>query len=185
LLNEAVTQFQAQAYKELLPSTGPVTARIIGVPNPEIEKQAQRVQEYMNYQIMYGMEEYESEFDQMLYFIGLAGSAFKKVYFDDVTKKPVSKFVPAEDVLVPYTATDLRTAERITHVVKMSKNELRKMQLSGFYADVKITEGGFTEYSAIQEEYDRLEGIERTSPDEEVTLYECHCLQDLKQKGCG
>tara|TARA_R100001244_G_scaffold56995_1_gene48473 strand:+ start:645 stop:3044 length:2400 start_codon:yes stop_codon:yes gene_type:complete len=181
LLNEAVTQFQAQAYKELLPSTGPVTARIIGVSNPEIEKQAQRVQEYMNYQIMYGMEEYESEFDQMLYFIGLAGSAFKKVYFDDVTKKPVSKFVPAEDVLVPYTATDLRTAERITHVVKMSKNELRKMQLSGFYADVKITEGGFTEYSAIQEEYDRLEGIERTSPDEEVTLYECHCSLDLEE----
>lgn len=181
VLNEAVTQFQAQAYKELLPSTGPVKAQIIGLSTPEVEKQAQRVQEYMNYQIMYGMEEYESEFDQMLYFIGLAGSAFKKVYFDDVTQKPVSKFVPAEDVLVPYTATDLRTAERITHVVKMSKNELRKMQLGGIYADVKITDGSSTEYSAIQEEYDRLEGIERTSTDEEVTIYECHCYLDLEE----
>ena len=181
VLNEAVTQFQAQAYKELLPSTGPVKAQIIGLSTPEVEKQAQRVQEYMNYQIMYGMEEYESEFDQMLYFIGLAGSAFKKVYFDDVAAKPVSKFVPAESVLVPYTATDLRTAERITHVVKMSKNELRKMQLGGVYADVKITDGGSTEYSAIQEEYDRLEGIERTSTDEEVTIYECHCYLDLEE----
>jgi hypothetical protein len=181
VLNEAVTQFQAQAYKELLPSTGPVKAQIIGLSTPEVEKQAQRVQEYMNYQIMYGMEEYESEFDQMLYFIGLAGSAFKKVYFDDVTQKPVSKFVPAEDVLVPYTATDIKTAERITHVVKMSKNELRKMQLGGIYADVKITDGSSTEYSAIQEEYDRLEGIERTSTDEEVTIYECHCYLDLEE----
>ena len=181
VLNEAVTQFQAQAYKELLPSTGPVKAQIIGLSTPEVEKQAQRVQEYMNYQIMYGMEEYESEFDQMLYFIGLAGSAFKKVYYDDVAAKPVSKFVPAEDVLVPYTATDLRTAERITHVVKMSKNELRKMQLGGVYADVKITDGGSTEYSAIQEEYDRLEGIERTSTDEEDTIYECHCYLDLEE----
>lgn len=181
VLNEAVTQFQAQAYKELLPSTGPVKAQIIGQSTPEVEQQAQRVQEYMNYQIMYGMEEYESEFDQMLYFIGLAGSAFKKVYYDDVAAKPVSKFVPAEDVLVPYTATDLRTAERITHVVKMSKNELRKMQLGGIYADVDITDGGSTEYSAIQEEYDRLEGIERTSTDEEVTIYECHCYLDLEE----
>jgi len=107
VLNEAVTQFQAQAYKEMLPSSGPVRAQIIGATNIELEKQAQRVQEYLNYQIMYNMEEYEPEFDQMLYFLGLAGSAFKKVYRDDMLARPVSKFVPAEDVLVPYSATHL------------------------------------------------------------------------------
>ena len=126
LLNEAVTQFQSQAYKEMLPSSGPVRANIVGTPTPDAEQQAQRVQDYMNYQIMYEMEEYEPEFDQMLYYLGLAGSAFKKVYRDQALDRPVSKFIPAEDVLVPYVATDLKTAERVTHVIKMSKNELRK-----------------------------------------------------------
>ena len=92
LLNEAVTQFQAQAYKEMLPSSGPVRANIVGLPNPEVEMQAQRVQEYMNYEIMYRMEEYEPEFDQMLYYLGLAGSAFKKVYRDEGLGRAVSKF---------------------------------------------------------------------------------------------
>ena len=181
VLNEAVTQFQAQAYKELLPSSGPVNAQIVGKSTPEIEKQAQRVQEYMNYQIMYGMEEYEAEFDQMLYFLGLAGSAFKKVYYDDSLQKVVSKFVPAEDLLVPYSATDLRTAERITHVVKMSKNELLRMQLGGFYTDTKIRESGSSSSDSIQDEYDKLEGIQNTGSDEEVTLYECHCFLDLEE----
>ena len=111
LLNEAVTQFQSQAYKEMLPSSGPVRANIVGTPTPDAEQQAQRVQDYMNYQIMYEMEEYEPEFDQMLYYLGLAGSAFKKVYRDEALGRPVSKFIPAEDVLVPYVATDLKTAE--------------------------------------------------------------------------
>jgi hypothetical protein len=104
LLNEAITQFQASAYKEMLPSGGPVRANIIGMPTPAVEQQAQRVQEYMNYQIMYEMEEYEPEFDQMLYYLGLAGSAFKKVYRDEMLDRPVSKFVPAEEVIVPYIA---------------------------------------------------------------------------------
>ncbi len=133
LLNEAVTQFQAGAYKEMLPSTGPVKANIIGQADIETEKQARRVQEYMNYQIMYEMEEYEPEFDQMLYFLGLAGSSFKKVYRDDILNRPVSKFVPAEDIIVPYTAVDLKTAERVTHVIRMSANELKKLQVKGFY----------------------------------------------------
>ena len=138
ILNEAVTQFQAGAYKEMLPSTGPVKGNIIGEPTPEIEAQAKRVQDYMNYQIMYEMEEYEPEYDQMLYYLGLSGSAFKKVYRDDVLGRPVSKFVPAEDVVAPYTATDLASAERITHILKMSKNELRKLQVTGFYRDMDI-----------------------------------------------
>ncbi len=181
LLNEAVTQFQSGAYKELLPSSGPVHAQIVGKATPETEKQARRVQEYMNYQIMYGMEEYEAEFDQMLYFLGLAGSAFKKVYYDDILQKPVSKFIEARDVLVPYSATDVRSAERLTHILKMSRNELRKMQLNGFYEDIDITETSTQDYSQIQEQYDKMEGVQRTGPDEELTIYECHCYLDLEE----
>ncbi len=137
MLNEAVTQFQSQAYKELLPAKGPVRTQVMGKTSQDLEKQAERVQDYMNYEIMYAMEEYEPEFDQMLYYLGLAGSAFKKVYRDQALDRPVSKFIPAEDVLVPYNATDLKTAERVTHVIKMTKNELRKLQVSGFYRDIE------------------------------------------------
>ena len=181
ILNEAVTQFQAGAYKEMLPSSGPVRAQIVGEPTAEIEKQAQRVEDYMNYQIMYEMEEYEPEFDQMLFFLGLAGSAFKKVYFDDLMKRPVSKFIPAEDVVVPYTASDLRSAERVSHVIKMNENELRKLQVSGFYKDMEL-KGGLTEDSSpIDEKYDEIEGKSTNSYEEEFTLYECHCYFDLEE----
>ena len=179
LLNEAVTQFQSQAYKEMLPSSGPVRANIVGTPTPDAEQQAQRVQDYMNYQIMYEMEEYEPEFDQMLYYLGLAGSAFKKVYRDEALGRPVSKFIPAEDVLVPYVATDLKTAERVTHVIKMSENELRKMQVSGIYLDME-SKGGATESSdSITDAYDDIEGRSPSGSDEQFTLYECHCFLDL------
>ena len=181
LLNEAVTQFQSGAYKELLPSSGPVKAQIVGRANPDTEKQARRVQEYMNYQIMYGMEEYEAEFDQMLYFLGLAGSTFKKVYYDDLLEKPVSKFLEAENVLVPYSATDVKSAERITHIFKMSPNEIRKMQLNGFYEEMDINEGGTQQYSQIQEQYDKMSGQQRTGPDDDLTIYECHCYLDLEE----
>jgi len=137
ILNEAVTQFQAGAYKEMLPSGGPVRGNIVGEATPEVEAQAKRVQDYMNYQIMYEMEEYEPEYDQMLYYLGLSGSAFKKIYRDDVLGRPVSKFVPAEDIVAPYTATDLASAERVTHIIRMSKNELRKLQVNGFYRDLE------------------------------------------------
>ena len=181
LLNEAVTQFQAQAYKEMLPSSGPVRANIVGLPNPEVEMQAQRVQEYMNYEIMYRMEEYEPEFDQMLYYLGLAGSAFKKVYRDEGLGRAVSKFVPAEDVIVPYVATDLKPAERVTHVIKISKNELRKLQVSGFYLDMKSI-GEPTEVSdEIQDAYDDIEGRSPTGTDDQFTLYEWHCSLDLEE----
>ena len=181
LLNEAVTQFQAGAYKEMLPSTGPVRANIIGEPSPQIEQQASRVQEYMNYQIMYNMEEYEPEFDQMLYYLGLAGSAFKKVYRDDILNRPVSKFVPAEDIIVPYTAVDLKTAERVTHVMKMSTNELKKLQLKGLYRNVDINPPSTPEQDQISEAYEKLEGVSPSNETEEVVLYECHCYLDLKE----
>ena len=181
LLNEAVTQFQAGAYKEMLPSSGPVRAQVVGAENPETIAQAQRVQEYLNYILMHEMEEYEPEFDQMLYFLGLAGSAFKKLYFDDVLGRPVSKFVPAEDVVVPYTATDLKSAERVTHIIKISENDLRKQQVSGFYADMELKGGSNESTDEITEKYNDLEGLDDNDNDTEYTLLECHCYLDLEE----
>ena len=126
LLAEAVTQFQAQAYKELLPSYGPVRTQVVGLKNQAVEQQAERVKDYLNYLIMEKMEEYTPEFDQMLFYLPLAGSTFKKVYYDALLERAVSKFVPAEDLVVPYFATDLKEAPRITHVIKQSENDLLK-----------------------------------------------------------
>ena len=138
-LAEAVTQFQSLAYKELLPAGGPVRTEIVGVPSPDKEAQSVRVKEFMNYQIMGEMKEYESEFDQMLFYLPLTGSTFKKVYYDEIMQRTVSKFVPADDLIVPYTATSLDDAETIIHVVKMSENELRKQQVGGFYRDIAVS----------------------------------------------
>jgi len=158
LLSEAVTSFQAQAYKELLPSSGPVKTRVLGVEDPEKMNQAQRVQDFMNYMITEEMEEYTPEFDQLLFYLALAGSAFKKVYYDEVMQRAVSKFIPAEDLVVPYYSTDLMDCERITHVIKMGENEILKKQESGFYRDVELkpTSKGPTE---IEKKYQELEGI--------------------------
>ena len=179
MLNEAVSQFQSQAYKELLPPGGPVRTQILGDTNPEIEKQAERVKDFMNYQIIHVMEEYDSEFDQMLYYLGLCGSAFKKVYLDPQVGRQVSKFVQAEDLLVPYNATDLASVERVTHIVKMLPNDLRKLQVSGFYKDVEI-EGSDDEYSELDETKESLSGLEKTGSSDEIVLYECHCYLDLE-----
>ena len=158
LLSEAVTQFQAQAYKELLPSQGPVRARVLGMEDNEKVNQAQRVQDFMNYMITEEMEEYTPEFDQLLFYLALAGSAFKKVYYDEVMQRAVSKFIPAEDLVVPYYATDLLECERITHVIKMGENEILKKQAAGFYRDVELkpTAAGPTE---IEKKYQELEGV--------------------------
>ena len=126
LLSEAVTQFQAQAYKELLPSDGPVRTSIIGADTPEVTQQAERVQNFMNYMLMEEMEEYTPDTDQLLFYLPLAGSAFKKIYYDEIKQRAVAKFVPAEDLIVPYYATDLKDCERITHLVKMSENDVLK-----------------------------------------------------------
>jgi hypothetical protein len=179
MLNEAVSQFQSQAYKELLPPSGPVRTQVVGDITPELEKQAERVKDYMNYEIIHTMEEYDAEFDQMLYYLGLCGSAFKKVYRDPQLGRQVSKFVQAEDLLVPYNATDLNSAERVTHIIKMSPNDLRKLQVSGFYDDVEI-KGGDGEQSDLDYTKEELTGVEKVGNYEEITLYETHCYLDLE-----
>jgi len=158
LLSEAVTQFQAQAYKELLPSSGPVRTRVLGMEDSQKVDQAQRVQDFMNYMITEEMEEYTPEFDQLLFYLALAGSAFKKVYYDEVMQRAVSKFIPAEDLVVPYYATDLMDCERITHVLKMGENEILKKQQAGFYREVELkpTSKGPSE---IEKKYQELEGV--------------------------
>jgi len=158
LLSEAVTQFQAQAYKELLPSQGPVRTKVLGIEDNEKINQAQRVQDFMNYMITEEMEEYTPEFDQLLFYLALAGSAFKKVYYDEVMQRAVSKFVPAEDLVVPYYATDLMDCERITHVIKMGENEILKKQEAGFYRDVELKPKA-SGPSDIEKKYQELEGI--------------------------
>ena len=158
LLGEAVTQFQAQAYKELLPSDGPVRAKVVGNEDDAKTNQAQRVQEFMNYMITEKMEEYTPDMDQLLFYLPLAGSAFKKIYYDDIMQRAVAKFVPAEDLVVPYYATDLMDCERITHVVKMGENDILKQQKAGFYRDVELKPVQ-AEKSQIQKKYEELEGI--------------------------
>ena len=181
LLSEAVTQFQAQAYKELLPSSGPVKTKVLGVEDDAKINQAQRVQDFMNYMITEEMEEYTPEFDQLLFYLALAGSAFKKVYYDEVMQRAVSKFVPAEDLVVPYYATDLMDCERITHVIKMGENEILKKQQAGFYRDVELkpTSKGATE---IEKKYQELEGITPTA-DKQYTfsILEMHVDCNLEE----
>ena len=150
LLSEAVTQFQAQAYKEMLPAGGPVKTQVIGAATQVTEDQAQRVKDFMNYQITEIMEEYDPDTDQMLFYLPLTGSTFKKVYFDAGKQRAVSKFVPAEDLIVPYSASDLNTAERVTHVVRMTENELRKLQVAGVYRDIELQAGDEDDDSSIR-----------------------------------
>ena len=137
MISESVTQFQAQAYKELLPSGGPVRTQVIGAQTPDREAQANRVKHFMNYQIIEVMEEYDPDMDQMLFYLPLSGSTFKKVYFDPTKQRAVAKFIPAQDLVVPYSASDLQTATRVTHVLRMDENEIRKMQVAGVYRDVE------------------------------------------------
>jgi hypothetical protein len=180
VLAEAVTQFQALAYKELLPADGPVRTQILGVPTPEKTDQASRVKDFMNYEIMEKMKEYEPEFDQMLFNLPLAGSAFKKVYYDDIEQRAVSKFVPADDLIVPYTATSLDDAEAIIHRVKISENDLRKQQVAGFYRDVDLGKPQDRETDVEKKERE-LEGVSKTAKDEDVfTLLECHVDLDIE-----
>ena len=181
VMAEAVTQFQAQAYKELLPSDGPVRTQIIGVKNPGTEQQAQRVKDYMNYLLMDQMKEYEEEFDSMLFHLPLAGSTFKKVYYDDLLGRAVSKFIPAEDLIVPYSATSLDDAESITHSIKMSENDLRKQQVNGFYSDVELGPPGVDTNDELTKKERELTGTKKTGRQEDIyTLLECHVNLDLE-----
>ncbi len=178
VLAEAVTQFQAQAYKELLPADGPVRAQILGDITNEKQDQAHRVKDFMNYQIMDQMEEYEPEFDQMLFYLPLSGSTFKKVYYDDILKRAVSKFVPADDLIVPYSANSLEDAEAIVHVIKMSENELRKQQVSGFYRDIDLGQPPITE-NQVEAKERELEGISKDGQEDQYTILEMHVDLDL------
>jgi len=174
LLSEAVTQFQAQAYKELLPSDGPVRTSIIGADTPEVTQQAERVQDFMNYMLMEQMEEYTPDTDQLLFYLPLAGSAFKKIYYDEIKQRAVAKFVPAEDLIVPYYATDLKDCERITHLVKMSENDVLKQQKAGFYRDVELTPKQ-PEKSPIQDKLNELEGVKPAGEKEyQYNILEMH-----------
>ena len=180
VLAEAVTQFQAQAYKELLPADGPVRTQVIGRSDPQREQQSQRVKDFMNYEIMYDLKEYEAEFDQMLFHLPLAGSTFKKVYYDSLLQRAVSKFVQADDLVVPYSATSLDDTEAIIHVVKMSENELRKQQVSGFYRDVELTKPAITS-DKVEEKQKALAGTTKVGRQEDVyTLLECHVNLDIE-----
>ena len=181
LLAESVTQFQAQAYKELLPPSGPVRCQIIGALTPEVEQQADRVKEYMNYYILNVMEEFDPEMDQLLFYLPLSGSAFKKVYYDELLKRCVSKFVTSEDCVVNYMATDLEQAERVTHMIKMSANEVKKLQVSGFYRDVAITSGQIDLIDETREKVNELQGVRPTNEGEndENLILEMHVNADV------
>jgi hypothetical protein len=179
VLAEAVTQFQAQAYKELLPAEGPVRTQILGDINVPKEEQSKRVKDFMNYQIMDQMKEYEPEFDQMLFYLPLSGSTFKKVYYDDLLGRAVSKFIPADDLVVPYSATSLEDAEAVIHVLRISQNDLRKQQINGFYKDIDLGEPPLQEDQLKQKELE-LEGIRQTGQEDMYTILEMHVNVDLE-----
>ena len=179
LLAEAVTQFQAQAYKELLPSEGPVKTQVLGLKTDETTEQANRVKDFMNYMIMERMEEYTPEFDQMLFYLPLAGSTFKKVYYDAMLERAVSKFVPAEDLVVPYYATDLKEAPRITHVLRQSENDLLKKMASGFYREVELMKPQQKD-NKIKDKYNEIEGTKKVESDDMMfSILELHVDLDL------
>ena len=179
VLAEAVTQFQAQAYKELLPADGPVRSQVLGDLTDQKQDQATRVKDFMNYQIMDQMTEYEPEFDQMLFYLPLSGSTFKKIYYDDLLGRAVSKFVPADDLIVPYSANSLEDAEAIVHVLKMSENELRKQQVSGFYKDIPLGEPPVTE-NQLEDKKLQLEGISKDGQQDQFNILEMHLDLDLE-----
>ena len=179
LLAEAATQFQAQAFNELLPSSGPVRTIVIGEDTPEKNNQAQRVKQFMNYYLTNIMEEYTPDMDQMLFYLPLAGSTFKKTYFDEAMNRVVSKFVPVENLVVPYETSDLETCPNITQVVRMSLNDLRKNQISGFYRDVEVMPAQ-KDLTSVNEETNRIEGVEPSQIDYDCTLLECHVDLDLE-----
>ena len=179
LISESVTQFQSQAYKEMLPAGGPVRTTVVGAESPEVVAQAKRVKDFMNYYVTEVMEEYDPDMDQMLFYLPLAGSTFKKVYYDITRRRAVSKFVPAEDLVVNYSATDIRTAERITHVVEMSENEIVKMQLSTVYRDVDLSSNYSTDENEVTEKMNEISGLRPPSDDDMYTLYEVHTYLDL------
>tara|TARA_R100000458_G_scaffold41365_1_gene39036 strand:- start:173 stop:2656 length:2484 start_codon:yes stop_codon:yes gene_type:complete len=179
LISESVTQFQAQSYKELLPSGGPVKTQLLGEKTPEREAQAGRIKEFMNYQITEVMEEFDPDTDQMLFYLPLSGSTFKKVYFDATKQRAVSKFIPAQDLVVPYSASDVQTASRVTHVLRMDENELRKLQLGGIYRDLDLSSGD-EDTTSVEDKVSELEGVSKSYSEDTHTILECHADLDIE-----
>jgi len=179
LLAEAATQFQAQAFNELLPSSGPVRTVVMGKETRKKVEQGQRVRQFMNYYITNVMEDYTPDMDQMLFYLPLAGSTFKKTYFDETLDRAVSKFVPAENLVVPYETTDLDTCPNVTQVVRMSLNDLRKRQVMGSYLDVDVIPAQ-REITGVGGEINRIDGLEPNQIDYDCTILECHVDLDLE-----
>jgi hypothetical protein len=181
LLAESVTQFQAQAYKELLPPEGPVRTQVVGAATRETVEQAQRVEDFMNYMLVDQMEEYTPEFDQLLFYLPISGSTFKKIYYDEIMQRAVAKFVPAQDLVVPYYATDLKDCERITHIIKMSDNEVLKKQKAGFYRDIELSVRK-PEESDLKQKLDEIEGVKPAGDTEfQHNILEMHVDLDLEE----
>jgi hypothetical protein len=179
LLAEAATQFQAQAFNELLPPSGPVRTVVMGRETTEKQQQAMRVRGFMNYYITNVMEEYTPDMDQMLFYLPLAGSTFKKTYYDETLGRAVSKFVPAENLIVPYDTADLETCPNITQIVRMSLNDLRKRQIAGMYLDVEVIPAQ-KEITQLEGEFDKIDGQEPNQIDYDCTILECHVDLDLE-----
>ena len=180
MLSEAVIRFQSQSITEMFPAAGPVRTKIVGKITEEKEKQSQRVEDYLNYLLTHEMSEYRTETEKMLFSLPLAGSAFRKVYFDPSLDRPSSIFVPAEDVVVNYGASDLETCERATHVMRKSSNIVRKMQVNGFYRDIKIPDGS-QKMSDITKKYDEITGESDTyNYDQSHTILEMQVDLDLE-----
>ncbi len=179
LLAEAATQFQAQAFNELLPAGGPVRTQVMGEETHAKVDQAKRVRQFMNYYITNVMEDYTPDMDQMLFYLPLAGSTFKKTYYDEVMDRAVSKFVPAQNLVVPYDTSDLDTCPNISQLIRMDLNDLRKKQLAGVYLDIEVipAQGDITE---VDSEINRIDGIEPSQIDYDCTLLECHVDLDLE-----
>ena len=179
LLTEAVIKFQSQSIQELFPASGPVKTTVVGVIDEVKEKQAHRVQDYLNYLVTEKMTEYRSETEKLLFSLPLAGSAFRKVYFDPSMGRPCSMFVPAEDFVVSYGASDLSTCERATHIMKRTSNEVRKLQVSGFYADVDLGKAS-EDTDEIEHKYQELTGNSSTyDSDSRHTILEMQVDLDI------
>ena len=182
LLIESAVKFQSRASQELFPPAGPVRSQVIGTNTIAREEQAQRVKQFMNYQLTQQMPEYFDEFERMLFHLPLIGSAFKKIYFDQVKNRPVSEFVPVDHFYVSYYATDLRTAERYTHVIYRSPNDFRKDVVSGMYIDADIGEPYAPEVTSMNQKIDNIMGITPSlEEDPQYVLLEQHCNIDLPE----
>jgi hypothetical protein len=177
LLSEALVKFQAETMMSTFPASGPVKTQIIGKETPEKKDAAQRVQEDMNYQLMDVMKEYRPEHERMLWGLGLSGNAFKKIYFDPSLDRQVSVFIPAEDIVVPYGASNLESAERVTHVMRKTENELRRLQVSGFYRNIDIGTPNNT-LDEIEKKIAEKLGF-KASTDSRYKILEMHVELDL------